>query len=223
MNINTKVLGALLIAALTFVPRAGATEILTTTYSAWLSNTSGAVTAWGGNYSTGTTFNTASGFSMPVGSFGPVTVTGPDGAGYNLSKYYDLAANSAIALVAANDGTGTMAFSTQPAGLTAFDFFLGVNGTPAPITITLSDGEAFTVNVSGAMTSFGFSSATAITGITLSTTAGSQIALVDFVAGNTNQAGAPAAEVATALMIGSGLLIFGGARKVFSNISTARA
>jgi hypothetical protein len=94
-------------------------------------------------------------------------------------------------------------------------------GTASPITITLSDGETFTANpaVNGDVF-VGFSSGTAITSFTLTTSNGSVIELTDFDAGNSNQpASAPAGEVTTALMIGTGLLIFGARRRVFSNLS----
>jgi hypothetical protein len=72
----------------------------------------------------------------------------------------------------------------------------------------------------------GLSSATAITSFTLSTASGSAIDLTDFYAGGSNQQAAPpapAAEVTTALMIGSGLLFFGARRRVFSNFSRPQA
>jgi hypothetical protein len=95
--------------------------------------------------------------------------------------------------------------------------------------MTLSDGEIFTFNPTvGGTVNAGLSSATPITSILLTTTAGSQIELTDFLAAVSNQPAdttppAPAAEVATILMIGSGLLFLGAGRKVYSNLSRAVA
>lgn len=222
MHKKIKVFGALLTAAVGLSIPAGATEILTTSYTTWKSTITGTAVEWNDVVSA-STYNTAAGFSMPLGSFGPLTVTGPDGSAYYLDKQYY---GSGTSLEGAVDGTGSVQIATPAAGLTGFLMELGVNGTQAPITITLSDGETFTASptANGGVAWIGLSSGTSITSINLSTTSGSRVEVVDFLAGNSSEpAQAPAVEVATALMIGSGLLVIGGVRKVFSNVSASAA
>lgn len=227
MKIKAKIFSGVVFAALTLASQAGATEVITTSLSTWNSTISGSATEWDFNLPNNS-YNTASGYSLNVGSFGPVTVTGPDGGGYVLTKTQGYGpSGNLIALADASDGIGSMKFASPAAGLTAFGLGLGLTGTAAPITVTLSDGETFTASpaVNGNLF-LGLSSATPITSFALSTTAGTQVQLTDFFAGTSNQPAtpdAPAAEVATAVMIGSGLLFFGGCRKIFSNVSAVKA
>jgi hypothetical protein len=225
MQIRNKLFCAMIFCAAIFTPRLGATEVVTTSYSAWLATLGNTPTEWNFVFPNGGSYNTASGYSLSVGSYGPVNVTGPDGSGWVLSEGHYGSSNS-LTLQGASDGVGSMVFAAPTPGLTGFMLGLGISGKAAPITVTLSDGETFTENptVGGAML-LGLSSATDITSFTLTTTSGSTVELTDFLAGNSNEpAGtAPAAEVTTALMIGSGLLLFGARRKVFSNRSNSRA
>jgi len=226
MKINQRVFGAVVFAALTFGSQMSATEVQTTSYSAWKQTVSG-ISEWDFSFPGNGSYSTASGYTLNVGSYGPLNVTGPDGSGYVLNKNSNYSTTS---LEGASDGVGTMSFTTPSAGLTGFLLGVGESGTAAPITLTLSDGETFTLNPPvGGNTFTGFSSTTPITSFVMSTTSGSLIELTDFFAGMTTQtaggtmAGSPTAEVATALMIGSGLLIIGARRKVFSNITRRRA
>jgi len=227
MQIKTKVFCAVLFTAAAWAPSLRATEIVTTSYAAWKATQTGNPTEWNFVFPNGGSYSTSSGYSLSIGSYGPVTVTGPDGSGYNLtedSSYYDSAISKNIqTLQSANDGVGSMVFTTPAAGLTAFGIGLGEIGTASPITVTLSDGETFTASpgVNGAIF-LGLSSQTVITSFTLTTSSGAAVELTDFFAGVSNEpasAPAPAAEVTTALMIGTGLFVFGARRRVFSNIS----
>jgi hypothetical protein len=227
MNIKNTVVSALILAALTFTLPAGATEVVTTSYTSWTTTTSGSVAEWDFSIPFNT-YNTAAGYDLNVGSFGPVNVTAPDNGSYNLQKNPGYGPSNNVALQGPSDGLGTMNFVTPSAGLTAFSLGLGITGNAAPITITMSDGETFTVSPAVNGNAFiGFSSATAITSFSLSTLNGSSVNLTDFLTGMSNEpadtGSSPTAEVATALMIGSGLLFFGGCRKVYSNLSTAKA
>lgn len=221
MHRKAKILTAVFFAAITSAAQAGATEVLTSSLSAWSGTITGAKSEWDGNIPNNT-YNTSSGYNLNVGSYGPIIVTGPDGSGYNLSKNYY---GSFITLAGPSDGSGRLVFVTPAAGLTAFVLDLGITGSAGPISITLSDGEAFVANPTvGGLSLLGFSSATPITSFVLATSSGSQIQLADFYAGLSNEpAPTPLAEVATALMIGSGLSLFGACRKVYSNVSTAKA
>jgi len=202
-----------LFAAMMFVAvHLNATEIVTSSYAAWTATVTGAPAEWDFSFSGGTSYSTAAGYTLNAGSYGPLTVTGPDGSGYLLNEnpsYFDSTTSQNITtLESASDGLGSMVFTTPSAGLTAFGLGLGELGTANPITVTLSDGETFSVTpgVNGDVF-LGFSSAAAITSFTLSTASGSYIELTDFDAGTSSEP-QPAAEVTPLLMIGSGLLFF---------------
>jgi hypothetical protein len=224
MNIKTKVFGAAIVAALTFAPHVEATEILNTTLSGWESTLTGSPTEWDFNIPN-STYNTSAGYNMNVGTYGPINLTGPDGSGYNLSKNTGYGPNGNwTTLQGSSDGVGSLVFTTPSAGLTAVLFGFGITGAAAPVTVTLSDGEVFTASPSvNGNVLLGLSSATAITSFVVTTSSGSTVQLTDFFAGTSNEPAdtptAPAAEVTTALMIGSGLLFFGARRRVFSNFS----
>lgn len=222
MRHNQKIFSAVIFAAITFASLAGATEVQTSSYNSWLSTANGLATEWDFSFPS-SSFSTASGYNLNVGVFGPLNVTGPDGSGYVLNKT-SYGSSNYLALAGPGDGVGAMNFTTPSAGLTAFGLGLGISGTAAPVQVTLSDGEAFTLNPAVGGTVFlGLSSATPITSFVLSTTAGTTVDLTDFFAATSGepaaQAPAPAAEVATALMIGTGLLFIGARRKVFSNLT----
>ena len=227
MNLQKTTFSAVILAAVAFIVPAGATEVVTTSYTSWTTTTSGTISEWDFSL-TQNTYDTAAGYNLNVGSFGPLTVTAPDNGGYNLQKNPGYGPSSNVTLQGPSDGVGSMNFVTPSAGLTAFGLGLGIAGNTAPITITMSDGETFTVSPPVNGTTFiGFSSASPITSFSLSTLNGSSVNLTDFLASMSNEPGStgdsPAAEVATALMIGSGLLFFGGCRKVYSNLTTAKA
>jgi hypothetical protein len=210
-------LWALVFSAAAFAPRMNATEIVTTSYAAWTATVAGTPADWDLAFPNGGAYSTAQGYTLNVGSYGPVNVTGPDGSGYSLnenSSYFDSTTSQNVTtLEGASDGTGSLVFSTPSSGLTAFGLALGMVGTASPITVTLSDGETFTANPGVNGDEFlGFSSATAVTSFTLTTSDGSAVELVDFQAGDTGEP-APAAEVTPLLMVGGGLLAFLWRRK----------
>ncbi len=222
MELTKKFITAVIFAAVTFASQAGATEVQTTSYSSWLATVNGLATEWDFSFSS-SSFNTASGYNLNAGAFGPINVTGPDGGGYVLNKT-SYGTSNYIALAGPGDGVGTMNFTAPSAGLTAFGLGVGISGTAAPVQVTLSDGEAFTLNPAlGGTVFLGLSSATPINSFVLSTASGATVDLTDFFAATSGEPGgqapAPAAEVATALMIGTGLLFIGAKRKVFSNLS----
>ncbi len=210
--------------AATFAPRLAATEVVTTSYSAWLGTLSNNPTEWAFVFPNGGSYNTSSGYSLTTGVYSPINVTGPDGSGWILSEGHYGSSNS-LTLQGASDGVGSMIFTAPTPGLTGFMLGVGISGKAAPVTVTLSDGETFTESPAvGGYVLLGLSSATDITSFTLTTTSGSTVELTDFFEGNSNEpASAPAAEVATALMIGTGLLLIGARRKVFSNFSNPHA
>jgi len=230
MQMKTKVFCVVLFAAAACAPRLNATEIITTSYSAWLLTQTGTPTEWNFSFPNGGSYSTAAGYTLTVGTYGPINVTGPDGSGYSLSEdssyHVSSPSHNLETLQGASDGVGSMVFTTPVAGLTAFGLGLGELGTASPITVTLSDGETFTASpaVNGTVY-LGLSSQTAITSFTLKSSSGAAIELTDFYAGISNEpasAPAPAAEVTTALMIGTGLFVFGARRRVFSNLSRGR-
>ena len=223
---NIKLFSAVVFVSAALASPMAATEVQTTSYNSWLGTVSGAVSEWDFNIPNNT-YDTASGYTLNVGSFGPLNVTGPDGSGFSLTKNPGYGNSNSITLEGADDGVGSMVFTTPTAGLTAFALGIGVSENAAPVTLTLSDGEVFTFNPTlGGSLLEGLSSATPITSFVLSTTAGSKVELTDFLASMSNEPGdaptSPAAEVATAVMIGSGLLFFGARRKVFSNLTKNR-
>jgi hypothetical protein len=214
MHHKNSIVGAVLLTAVALASQAGATEVKATSYSAWLATVSGTPAEWNFVIPGGTVLNTAAGYNMTVGSFGPINISGPDGSGYTMTE----SSSGSVALIGANDGIGVLKFVTPAGGLTAFGLGVGLLNQSAAVTLSLSDGETFTLNpaVNGSVF-IGLSSATPITSFVLSTTSGAQVEMNDFLAAVSNQpAGtqSPAAEVATALMIGSGLLFFVARRKL---------
>jgi hypothetical protein len=225
MEFKNKLICAAIICSAAFAPRLTATEIVTTSFSAWTATLTDTPVEWDFAFSNGGSYSTATGYTLSAGSYGPLNVTGPDGSGYVLNEAYYGSSNSPV-LQGASDGLGSMVFTTPAAGLTGMLLGLGISGNAAPVTVTLSDGESFTVNpaVDGSVL-LGLSSATNITSFTLTTTSGSAVDLTDFYAADSNQtdSGSPTAEVATALMIGTGLLFIATRRKVFCAFSKAQA
>ena len=225
MEFKNKLFCATILCAAAFAPRLTATEIVTTSFSAWTATLTDSPVEWDFAFPNGGNYSTASGYNLSVGSYGPLNVTGPDGSGYLLNQASYGPSNSPV-LQGASDGVGSMVFTTPAAGLTGFLLGIGISGNAAPVTVTLSDGETFTANpaVNGSVL-LGLSSATDITSFTLTTASGSAVDLTDFYAADSNEPAdtAPTAEVATALMIGTGLLLIAARRKVFSTFSNAPA
>jgi len=137
--------------------------------------------------------------------------TGPDNSSYNLTG---VTYHSLQSLAGASDGVGVISVTAPSGGANAL--FLGIGSTGnTPLTITLSDGETFPGLSPGL---FGFSLSHPITGLTLSTTSGSQPVIDDFWYGNSSLSqDAPTVEAATYLLMGGGLLVLIGARRKLRN------
>jgi hypothetical protein len=226
MQTKIKILPTLAISLLAAAGYASATTIETTSYSTWVASLTGSPTD-GFSYVASGSYSTASGWSTGIGTYGTFVVTGPDGASYSLNQTY-YGSGSTSSLVGALDGTGGVNVSSV-AGVTGIMLGVGENGSASPITVTLSDGETFTINPTvGGTTLIGFSSSTTITSVYLSTAAGSAVVLDDLLAGVSNLPAStgptsPASECATILLIAGGLVFLGAKRKIFSNVTASHA
>jgi archaellum component FlaG (FlaF/FlaG flagellin family) len=159
-------------------------------------------------------YNTASGITLSVPNYGPFGITGPDNSGYNLTG---ITYKSLTALDGAADGQGNVSMAMPTGGENAILLGIGSTGS-APITVTLSDAETFTLTPGQNGQSFlGLSLSHYVTAITLSTTNGSRAVLDDLWAGHSNlPQDSVAPEKSTLLMVGTGLAFFGAGRKLFS-------
>jgi hypothetical protein len=137
------------------------------------------------------------------------TITGPDGSGTYLQG---LQYKGYQSLEGGNDSSAEVEVATPSSGETALLFLLGSNPSASSYTITLSDGETWTV--SGSTTIFGVSVSHPITTALLSATTGSNLVLEGVAYGNTtltlDSGGggvSSAPEATTALLLGAGLLM----------------
>ncbi|MGA8595720.1 MAG: hypothetical protein WB676_13470 [Bryobacteraceae bacterium] len=144
-------------------------------------------------------------------------ITGPDGSTTYLEGLEYKAAKS---LEGGTDSSAEVEVATPSGGETALLFVLGSNPSASSYTITLSDGETWTV--SGSTTIFGVSVSHPITTAILSATTGSNLILEDVSYGNTTltldsggsgggQSTVP--EATTALLLGAGLVMVAVAGK----------
>jgi hypothetical protein len=138
-------------------------------------------------------------------------ITGPDGSGTYLQG---LQYQGYQSLEGGNDSSAQLLVTAPGSGETALLFLLASNPQASNYTITLSDGETWTV--AGSTTFFGVSVSHPITSAILSTTAGSHPVLEDVSYGTTTlpldsggsgggQSAVP--EATTALLLGAGLLM----------------
>jgi hypothetical protein len=191
-----------------------ATTITSTSYSDWASSTTG------GTHDADFTqihYN-------PYGSSGYTTsdgfaITGPDSSGFflqgvNYGGYQSLEGG--------NDAAATVLVTAPGSGSTALLFLLGSSPSSSGYTVTLSDGQVFTL--AGSTTFFGVSVSHPITSAILQATAGSALVLSDVSYANTNLpldsggTGPPsdpgdAPEARTCLLLGSGLLVIASLRR----------
>jgi hypothetical protein len=129
--------------------------------------------------------------------------------------------------------TGTMTITAPSGGSNALSLWLGANvdntGTYAAsqaLSITLTDSsnntQTFTLTTGSPSVEWGFTSGTSINTITISAPSGYDVDLADFFAGSfpATPTPAPAAECATALLLGAGL-IFLGCRRKFASMRAA--
>ncbi len=226
MQTKIKILPTLAFSLLAIAGHASATTIETTSYSAWVASLTGNPTDGFPYVSTGS-YSTANGLSTSVGTYGTFVFTGPDGASYSLNQTY-YGSGYTSSLVGASDGTGAVNVSSL-SGVTGIMLGVGETGSGSPITVTLSDGETFTIDPTvGGTTLLGFSSSTTITSVYLTTAAGSAVVLDDLLAGVSNipastGPSSPASECATILLISGGLVFLGAKRKIFSNVTASQA
>jgi hypothetical protein len=187
---------------------AGATTLTSTTFSAWTAGLTGTPTEL--DFSPivlGKSYSTAAGISLKAIGNASVgfNVTGPDNGSYKLTGF---SYHNFQTLEAGSDSTAVMNVTTPAAGNNGI--FLGLATTNnTPVTLTLSDGQAF-ASITTAF--FGMSISHPITWLTLTTTNGSAVILDDFYYGISNLAQESAtSEGTTMAMCGAGLLILFGA------------
>ena len=217
------VFSTLLTAALSAGPAAGTTI---TTDAVWTIGTSHSLfTSWQTNPSGGVTGATelaafASGSLPGYNGDGSVTFASAIGSfTASGSSFVEATYGSFPAL----EGQ-TINIATPAAGINAFYLALG-STDGQPITITLSGGEAIALNPtptgSGTVV-LGLSISHPITSIAIASTDASAV-LWDFDYGSSSLAQdstmPPAAEAATAILIGIGLVTFGAGRKLFSALA----
>src|SRR5450755_478113 len=164
---------AVFVGVLVTVGVATGTTITTTSFSTWKSDLTGTPTEANFNTISFTSYNAAAGISLaPTGDLVNAFVfTGPDNGGYNLSG---TSFNGVTGLEGSADSGAGVAIAAPASGKTAI-LLAAYSTSGTPLTLTLSDGEAFTF-ASGI---FGFSTSQPITGLTLSTTTGSQVFIDD--------------------------------------------
>ncbi len=195
--------------------QAGATTITTTTYNSWKATLSGTPTDLNFSAVTYASYNTSSGITLAATgnpSIGFV-FTGPDASGWWLEG---TAFTGHLGLGGSTDAGAGINVATPAGGENAI--LLSVTSTSgAPLTLTLSDGESFSIGTG----LFGLSISHPITSAFLTTAPGSQAIIDDFVFGTSSltQDGTgnpPAvAEGATFMLVAGGSLILFGARRKF--------
>lgn len=138
-------------------------------------------------------------------------ITGPDGSTTYLQG---LEYKGASSLEGGNNSSAEVEVATPSGGETALLFVLASNPSASNYTITLSDGETWTL--SGSTTIFGVSVSHPITTAILSATTGSNLILEDVSYGNTtlplDSGGGSGGvgsvpEATTALLLGAGLVM----------------
>jgi hypothetical protein len=196
-----------------------ATTITTTSYNNWKATLTGAPTDL--NFSTVTyaSYNTPSGITLSATgnpSIGFV-FTGPDGSGWWLEG---TAFTGHLGLGGSTDSGAGINVATPGGGENAI--LLSVASTSgSPLTLTLSDGESFSIGTG----LFGLTLSHPITSALLTTSAGSQAIIDDFVFGTSSLTqdgsgnGNPPAvsEGATFILVAAGSLILIGARRRFAS------
>ena len=195
------VLGFTLLAGVLLAFQAAATTITTTSYSTWSSPsyTMGSQTLVDLSSTSGT-YNNAAGYSSLGYSF-----TGPDGANWSLKSQVE---GGHTGLIGASDGVGVIQVAMPNAGNNAF-FFDAVCETCGTLSLTLSDGENFTVSNG----QFGISISHDVTWFDLGTGSGTQpfLEYVYFGTSVLPQDSPTASEAATPVLVGGGLMVLLGA------------
>jgi hypothetical protein len=197
--------GTLLVGLFTVVLQAPATTITTTSYNTWNSSAyiTGSTTLVDlTTLQAGLNYSNAMGYTNSGFNF-----TGPDASSYYLKSQ---TVNNYTGLIGASDGVGYIKVSMPGVGNSAV-FFDAICVTCGSVSLTLSDGETFTVSNG----QFGFSISHDITWLKLSDTSGTQPFLEYAYFGNSSlaqDADPPAAsEAATPVLVGGGLMVLVGA------------
>jgi hypothetical protein len=200
--------------------RAQATTITSSTFANWKTSLTGSPTEADFTKISYVSYSTSSGISLPsTGNSSLVfTFTGPDGSNWTLNgvKY-----NNFTSLEGGSDSSAAIKIALPGSGDNAI--LLGLASVSnTPITVTLSDGETFTVTSNGLL---GLSISHLITSVTVSTTSGSEAVINDFwygtsslaqdTSGSGNASATP--ECATMLLIAGGLLVVVGANRKFND------
>ncbi len=203
------ILGSILLLA---AAHASATTITTTDFNTWkTSDITGSPTELNFYPINNTSYNTAAGITLsPNGSILPFVFTGPNNGSYSLTGD-----GYGKALLGASNAGAGINISLPTGGENAF--FLDVSATASkPTTLTLSDGETFSVT----STFFGAALSQPVSWIKISTIPGSQAYINDFLFGTStlpqDGAGGPSTpEPATVLLClcGGALVFFGTRRK----------
>src|SRR5947209_9545886 len=198
---------------------AKATTITSTTFSNWKTSLTGSPSEADFTQIAYTSYNTSSGVTLsavgnPAISF---NFTGPDGANtWNLTgaKY-----NNFTSLEGGSDSSAAINIALPGSGENGI--LLGLASVlNAPINVTLSDGETFTLSSNGLL---GLSISHPISWVTVATTSGSQAVVSDlwFGASSLAQDGSGSGggnvsstpECATLLLIAGGLFVLIGAHR----------
>ncbi len=226
---HSRLLTVAAIASLFTAANASATSVTSTSYSSWKSTISGTPSEANFNVISFTSYNTASGLTLPTignSSVGTI-VTGPDNGSYQMTG---ISYQSYKSLAGSTDSGAGLNIALPNGGVNAFLLSVGSTGS-TPLTVALSDGETFSIG-SGI---WGISISHPVSSLLLTTSAGSQAVLDDFYYGNSNltqdAAGgsgtsnasgpAPVAEAASSLMIAGGCLFLFGAWKRFGGPTAA--
>jgi hypothetical protein len=225
LSSRSSLLALAIASALAGATVATASSVTTTSFNTWKSSLTGSASEADFGAISWTNYNTSNGVTLPTlgnNSVGYV-VTGPDNDAYQLggTTYKNF-----TALAGGSDAGAGINVAMPGGGVNAFLVSVGSTGG-TPLTLTLSDGEAFVVSEG----LFGISISHPISSFLLTTAAGSQAVLDDLYSGTSalqqdpiNTGGSspatpgdmtPAAEGGTSLMLAGGCLILFGAWRKF--------
>lgn len=184
---------------------AGATTITTTSYSTWNSPAyiTGSTTLVDlTTLQAGISYSNAAGYTSNGFNF-----TGPDNSSYVLTSQYEANVNS-NGLLGASDGIGAIDVTMPGSGNSAVFFDAQCITCAGGLTLTLSDGETFSISNG----QFGFSISHPITWLKLNTNSGKSPFLEYAYFGTSSlPPDAPQTkEAATFVLIGGGLLMVAG-------------
>ena len=206
---------------------AGATTVTSTTFNGWKAGLNGAATEVDFSSVNYGDYSTSNGISLSaVGSPSTQFVfTGPDNGAYQLSG---APFGSFVALQGGSNAGAGINIALPGAGANALLVVVGSTG--GPLTLSLSDGETFSLGNGGL---FGLSLSHPVTSMLLTTTAGSQAVIDDLWFGAsalTQDSGpvnnppadpSPAPEGASLVLVAGGaLVLFGAKRKLLPSLQS---